>query len=519
MSSNEMMNDADLARRIEFIGIDSAAVATLQALKPFITKSIGPGLDAFYAKVKQEPATSRFFQNPQHMTHAKEKQSDHWQSIVGGKFDEKYAKNVRIIGQTHARIGLEPRWYIGGYALVLEQLIHALVKEQWPRLFSRSTESSETAAKSLAVLVKAAMLDMDLAISIYLDALEQKRQEAERAREAAQQTQTVALSALTSALRLLANGDLTARLDQSLAPEFDALKSDFNSSIDKLEEALGGVAASISEMQSGTHEISVASDDLSRRTEQNAASLEQTAAALHEITSTVSATSDSVVHAQEAVSQATREADQAGQVVQLAVEAIGRIEKSSREMNNIIGVIDEIAFQTNLLALNAGVEAARAGESGRGFAVVASEVRALAQRSADAAKQIKSLIGSSSSEVAQGVKHVGDTGVSLGKILKKITEINSLVSDISAGARNQAVALQEVNSAVGQMDQATQQNAAMAEEATAASQSLAQESEQLALAIAQFKVRHGSAATKAAVANGASRKTHAPVRMPRQKIA
>ena len=170
------------------------------------------------------------------MAHAKEKQVGHWAAIVGAEFDSKYGQNVRTIGNTHARLGLEPRWYIGGYALVLEQLIHGLVREQWPRLFSRSAESGEEAARSLAVLVKAAMLDMDLAISTYLEALDLKRLEAEDARATAQLAQTTAVAALTAALKSLAEGNLTTRIDLVLAPEFDALKGDFNRSIDTLEE-------------------------------------------------------------------------------------------------------------------------------------------------------------------------------------------------------------------------------------------------------------------------------------------
>jgi methyl-accepting chemotaxis protein len=252
-----------------------------------------------------------------------------------------------------------------------------------------------------------------------------------------------------------------------------------------------GVAASTTGVRSGTEEISTASNDLSRRTEQQAASLEQTAAALGEITATVKRSADGAQHARQVVSGADEDAKQSAVVVRQAVEAMGAITKSSQEIGQIIGVIDEIAFQTNLLALNAGVEAARAGDAGRGFAVVASEVRALAQRSAQAAKEIKALISTSSAQVGRGAQLVAETGEALQRIVVKVSEINTLVLDIVNGAKEQATGLGEINLVINQMDQMTQQNAAMAEEATAASVSLAKESERLSDLVGQFEVGGG----------------------------
>ena len=199
-------------------------------------------------------------------------------------------------------------------------------------------------------------------------------------------------------------------------------------------------------------------------------------------------TAEGSKHARSVVSSALGSAEQSGQVVRQAVEAMSGIERSSREIGQIIGVIDEIAFQANLLALNAGVEAARAGDAGRGFAVVASEVRALAQRSADAAKEIKALISTSSQQVEQGVAFVGQTGEALGRIVTQVAEIDGIVGEIAASAQEQATALDEVNTAVNQMDQVTQQNAAMVEEATAASQALAKETGELARLIGEFRM-------------------------------
>jgi methyl-accepting chemotaxis protein len=315
---------------------------------------------------------------------------------------------------------------------------------------------------------------------------ERAANEAEKARAAAEDK--VALDALADGLSAMANGDLTHRFTVEVAPRSESLKSDFNAAIAQLQQAVSVVVANISGIRSGAGEISQAADDLSRRTEQQAASLEETAAALDEITATVNKTASGARQASDVVQAARGDAEKSGMVVRDAVSAMQAIEGSSNQINQIIGVIDEIAFQTNLLALNAGVEAARAGDAGRGFAVVASEVRALAQRSAEAAKEIKTLISASTGQVGAGVKLVGETGEALQRIVDRVAEIDSLVTEIAASAQEQAVGLAQVNTAVNQMDQVTQQNAAMVEQSTAASHSLAQEAESLQASVAQFRV-------------------------------
>lgn len=336
------------------------------------------------------------------------------------------------------------------------------------------------------------------------------------AEAAAQQRLNEATSGLAVGLRRLAAGDLGFQLTEVFAPDFEALRHDLNGAVKELAETLRAVAHSASQIDHGTREISQSADDLSKRTEQQAASLEETAAALDQITTNVANSTKRAEEARTVAVQANASATQSGRVVANAVEAMQRIEQSSNQISNIIGVIDEIAFQTNLLALNAGVEAARAGEAGKGFAVVAQEVRELAQRSAQAAKEIKELIRNSSVEVESGVKLVSETGQALKTIEGFIVTVNHHMDSIATSAKEQSVGLAEVNTAVNQMDQVTQQNAAMVEESNAASAALAGEAGQLRDLIGRFQLGQAMRQAPSVMVAGAS---HASTPSPARRMA
>ncbi|NTD87623.1 methyl-accepting chemotaxis protein [Agrobacterium tumefaciens] len=346
--------------------------------------------------------------------------------------------------------------------------------------------------------------------------------EQQKAKEAADVK--FAVDNLATGLSKLSDGDVSYRIGQPFTATLDGVRNDFNMSAEKLQSALTRVAQNAGGIGAGANEIKSAADDLAKRTEQQAAAVEETAAALEEITTTVK---DSTKRAQEAgliVSRAKAGAEQSGEVVRRAVVAMEQISKSANEISNIIGVIDEIAFQTNLLALNAGVEAARAGEAGKGFAVVAQEVRELAQRSANAAKEIKALITTSNDQVQQGVQLVGDTGKALATIVSEVQEINRHVVSIVESAQEQSSGLQQINTAVNQMDQDTQKNAAMVEETNAASHNLAKEVASLNQLLAQFKLADTAYQQKSQPApvrnaGGNDRYVASPVRALGRKIA
>ncbi|WP_249778042.1 globin-coupled sensor protein [Phenylobacterium glaciei] len=497
------MAQRTLEDRLRFMKLDQKARAHITDLKPVIMKEMSGALDGFYDQVRGTPETRAFFKGDDQIAGAHKRQLSHWDRISSGQFDDGYAKAVTTVGEVHAKIGLEPSWYIGGYGLVLETLLAKVLEDRWPKGgFGRKKSDVKTVAAELGALTKATFLDMDIAISVYLESIETARLQADAARRQAEERQSTLVGALATALSQLAGGDLTATIKVEVDPSFQAIKDDFNTAISGLCKAMGAIANSTTSVHGGADEISSAADDLSRRTEHQAASLEETAAALDEITATIRQTATGAKAAAEVVLAARGDAQASGNVVQQAVAAMSEIEKSAQEISQIIGVIDEIAFQTNLLALNAGVEAARAGEAGRGFAVVASEVRALAQRSAEAAKEIKALIGASSQQVSTGVQLVGQTGDALQRIVDRVAEIDGMVGEIAATAQEQSVGLAQVNTAVNQMDQVTQQNAAMVEETTAAASSLKNEASELTRLISGFH----TGARAASVASTAQRR-------------
>ncbi|UWQ00452.1 PAS domain-containing protein [Aliiroseovarius crassostreae] len=326
-------------------------------------------------------------------------------------------------------------------------------------------------------------------VLIATDVTETRREiEASEVRRAEMEAaQNRVVDALREGLSRLSDGDLTTEISDAFSENYEQLRHDFNRAVDNLLTAMRGVVENAEMIQGEASEISNAADDLSQRTERQAATLEETAAALDELTSSVRSAADGAAHANEVVESARKNAEVSGEVVREAVEAMGEIETSSLQISKITGVIDDIAFQTNLLALNAGVEAARAGEAGRGFAVVASEVRALAQRSSDAAREINELISASGSQVKRGVHLVDQAGEALVGIVESVSEISRNVGEIAISAREQSAGLAEINEAVNQLDQVTQQNAAMFEQTTAASHSLTCEAKTLTSTMSRFK--------------------------------
>jgi methyl-accepting chemotaxis protein len=347
---------------------------------------------------------------------------------------------------------------------------------------------------------------------------ERARNEALRA-EAARQVQRV-VTGLGSGLERMARGDLTYRITDEFVDEYKKVREDFNAAIDQLQDTIKSIAQSSSEVSNAASEISASTSDLSQRTEEQAASLEETSASMEQMSVTVKKNAENAAQANQFANETAVVADRGGAVVAQAVDAMARIECSSRKISDIISVIDEIARQTNLLALNAAVEAARAGEAGRGFAVVASEVRSLAQRSSQAAKDIKDLITNSSTQVQEGVELVNKAGASLTEIVESIKKVAQIVGEIAVASNEQATGIDQINTALNQMDEVTQQNSALVEENAATAKTLEQQSGAMSESVGAFKLQ-GMEAAKAAPAavTALKRAPSAPAAAPAKRAA
>ncbi len=479
--------ESSLAERQAFLDLNESSLKMLADMSQDIAMAMEPSLTEFYAKVAATPEVARFFSSQAHMDHAKSAQMQHWARLASGTLDHEYVDAVTAVGSAHARIGLEPRWYIGGYAILLERVIGRLVAKRGKSSFGRA--NFDQLAKEISVFVKASLLDMDYAISVYLDKLEEQRQKVEAEQERTRREQAAVLEELRQALEALADRDLERRMPEGLPADFKIMSEYFNESSERLRETIASVRTTSEQILQATGEISVASDELSRRTEQQAASVEESSAALTELAESLKQTASRALAATNTADQTLSVAKTSGSVVTEAVEAMGAIERSSNDISKIIGVIDEIAFQTNLLALNAGVEAARAGDAGRGFAVVAQEVRELAQRSASAAREIKTIISNSSSQVATGVDLVNRSGQSLDEIVRKISELSGLINEISNATTEQSSGVGEISQAMASIDSITQHNAGMAEYSSGQTRLLSEEVGKMTNVLREFKTQ------------------------------
>ena len=479
MSTTDELNA--LAERLRFAGLDSEeALARLAAVRPSIEEHLPEALTRFYGILAGVPAVAKFFPDgsPQ-MDRAKSRQLDHWSAIAQGRFDADYIESSRKVGERHARIGLEPRWYIGGYGLILEKLIEGIVTdmlkaepEAKPARFGRKREQGDDAARkaqdcaaTLATVIKAVFIDVDIAVSVYFDRLTEEA--AERGRQSRAEIDR-AVNATSEVLRRLADGDLTRTIAAEFDEQFVAMKDDTNAVVERLDRIVRQLRETSHSLRTATGEILSGIGDLADRTTRQAATIQQTSAAVEGLTGTVTENARNAETAREQVRAASALASRGGNSMQVVTEAMDGIGASSSKIASVVDVIDDIAFQTNLLALNASVEAARAGEAGKGFAVVAIEVRRLAQSAAEASREIKGLIEASGEDVKRGIGLVADAAKILGDIVEAVKANETLMEQIAEASGAQATSLAEVNVAVSQMDEMTQHNAALVEQTNAA---------------------------------------------------
>ncbi|QEO17323.1 globin-coupled sensor protein [Acetobacter vaccinii] len=480
----------ELGKRLDFLALGEEQCAAIRSLQSVMERELPNGLDLFYKQVSKTPETLKFFSSRGHMDRAKGAQVDHWRNISSASFGDSYAAQARAIGTVHARIGLEPRWYIGGYATVLDHLVQSAVQSNTSPggLFSRKSQQTPAEfGKALGSLCKAVLLDIDLAISVYLEEAGKERERAQAETLERERRQNSLISDLDIGLKALAGGDLSFRFTSPFPQEFEGLRQNFNAALSSLSDAMGQVTGAVGGLETGSSEIAHAVEDLAQRTERQAATLNETAAALHTVTHGAEQTARITLDARGMAAQARQAARASETVMQDTIGTMRDIEGSSHKMSAIVDLLDGIAFQTNLLSLNAGVEAARAGESGRGFAVVAAEIRTLAEKSSVSAKEIRQLIGSSRGQVDSGVKLVASMHQTLQTIAQQVEAMTDAIGQINQLSQDQASSLGAVNKAIADINQSTQQNAAMVEQSSAATHNLRQETCTLAESVSRFQ--------------------------------
>jgi len=485
-------SSASLQSRLGFIGLDGAASTRMAATAPGVLKHLEPALNRFYDKVRKTPEVARFFGSEDHIGRAQKAQGGHWKAIASGKFDDEYAQSSNAIGNRHARIGLEPRWYIGGYALIVETVVKGVIHD-WMAAEAETARKKKpaelvTAADKMALqvtdLIKGVMVDVDMAVTTYFEKLQSDA--AERDRKAAER-QAQVISAMGEALTRLAAGDVTVRIDTAFDGDLDKLRANFNQAVTSIDRTISAIGDATSVIGDNATAVANAADDISDRMTRQAAAIEQSVAALEGVTAAINKTAAGTSAASAIAHSADKSAVHGGSVVQGAVDAMGQIETSSSKISRIIGVIDEISLQTNLLALNAAVEAARAGEAGRGFAVVATEVRSLAQKSAQAARDVGDLIKDSTVSVESGVSLVVRTGEAFNSIVAQVAEISQQVGNVAEAATQQASAISQINTAIVDMGRLTDENAGFVDRSSEASRNLANEVTELARRVGRFR--------------------------------
>ncbi|MFY1709804.1 methyl-accepting chemotaxis protein [Tritonibacter scottomollicae] len=460
---------------LDLFQLDGKNKDTLKQIAVLARPLLPQVLEKFYERATANPEMSAFLKDPEVMAHARSAQQAHWEECLTAEFSDVYFESAKRIGRIHPKIGLPFSFFLSSHSYATSLLQKMILERYASGRFKRRVKKLP---EKLAVLSRMFALDSHLILEAHF--------------EVEQDEQQRALEHLTAGIDRLADQNLTTPIpspSESNFPErYVQLSKTYNRALNSLSSVVSSIHEACQGLNSGTIEVSQSSGELAQRTESQAATLEETAAAVEEITTSMRGVSEATHQASSSVQTAQHKAEEGRQIVRYAVEKMKEISQSSEQISKIISVIDDISFQTNLLALNAGVEAARAGESGRGFAVVASEVRALALRTATSAYEIKELIDVSSGHVESGVRFVSVAGDTLQEIVENIQVVRDLTAEVVNATDQQTTAFSEINVGVSQLDNVTQQNAAMVEETAAALMDLRNNTGTLSDLVSGFKL-------------------------------
>lgn len=465
-----MTNVSPIESRLGFFELEANGRTEFASIGRLIERHAPQALDRFYDKVAATPEAARFFTSREMMKHASGKQLDHWRFIFQSTLGNEYYRRAENIGKVHARIGLEASFYFGAYA----QILSAIIEKSFVGSIFGWIPGVRRLAKRISALVRVSLLDMDIAVTTIFRTKEEEQQQV--------------MEQLGRGLQALASGDLCYALPD-LPKDYQQLGQYYAETAASLRETLGAVAGSANAIRTSSGEIAQASEDLARRTESNAASLEETSAALTQMDERLRITAEAAGRSVQSADISMIAVNSGRGIADEAVQAMGRVSESAKGIDSVIEGLDKIAFQTRVLAMNAAVEAGRAGDAGRGFAVVADLVSALAMRSEEEAKRAREQLTATQTDISTAVEAVQKVDGALQNISAAGEEVNTLLTEIAADNQAQSSAITEISAAIGTMDQATQQNAAMVEQTSAAARNLTSEVTKLADRAAMFNIQ------------------------------